>query len=192
MRLVRAVGGAGLFAATVVISVAALGAQGFPTASIQGVVTDPDGAALPGVTIKVEGERGRRQTFSGPEGAYAIYGLVPGDYNLVGKLDGFCTHRDPEILVRSRAATYVNFSMGLAPVEYHAGGGVRLSTQEALEYADAVVHLRISKGYELQPWSGDTVCGVAGVEHEAFVLGTVKRHALHGPAPVSCGQVVRW
>lgn len=171
---------AALAAATLFVAI--LGTQRPPNASIRGVVTGPDDAHLPGVTITVEGEGLRRQVYSDADGAYVTYGLMPGDYDVIARLDGFCTQRRSPVRVRSRTATYVDFSLDFVAVEYRPGHGIVYQPPEAVRYADAVVHLRINRIYELERWSGDGYCGAAGIEYEAVVLGAMKRHALHGPA----------
>src|SRR6187402_1217509 len=62
--------------------VAALPAQvtARTTGTIQGVVTDPAGAVIPGVRIQLEGPAARRSVVSDGEGAYRAVALPPGTY----------------------------------------------------------------------------------------------------------------
>ncbi len=69
---------------------APLAAQRF-TASIRGAVTDPNGDALPGATVNLEGtETGlNRTTFTNPSGIYTFGDLPVGAYEITFTLDGF-------------------------------------------------------------------------------------------------------
>lgn len=62
--------------------VAALPAQAAAqtTATIQGVITDPAGAVIPGVRVQLEGPTARRSVVSDGEGAYRAVALPPGTY----------------------------------------------------------------------------------------------------------------
>lgn len=70
----------------------ALGQQG-TRATLTGVVTDPNGAVVPGVTvIATQTATGvRRQTVSNEEGLYVITDLAPGDYEIRVEAKGFLT-----------------------------------------------------------------------------------------------------
>ncbi len=63
----------------------------FARASLRGEVTDPDGAALPGVAVAVVNEASgyRRQTITGINGSYDFNGLTPGVYTVTFTLQGF-------------------------------------------------------------------------------------------------------
>ncbi len=69
---------------------APLAAQRF-TASIRGTVTDPNGDALPGATVNLEGtETGlNRTTFTNASGIYTFGDLPVGAYEITFTLDGF-------------------------------------------------------------------------------------------------------
>ncbi|MDE2979028.1 MAG: carboxypeptidase-like regulatory domain-containing protein [Acidobacteriota bacterium] len=69
---------------------APLAAQRF-TASIRGTVTDPNGDALPGATVNLEGtETGlNRTTFTNEAGIYTFGDLPVGAYEVTVTLDGF-------------------------------------------------------------------------------------------------------
>jgi len=66
-------------------------AQGNPTGGIRGKVTDPDGLALPGVTITAASPalQGVRTVVSNENGDYIIPFLAPGAYSLTFELQGF-------------------------------------------------------------------------------------------------------
>src|SRR5207248_2371450 len=61
------------------------------TANLTGVVTDPAGADIPNVTIKVENvaTRERRETTTGAEGRFTFSQLLPGVYEIQAEAPGF-------------------------------------------------------------------------------------------------------
>jgi carboxypeptidase family protein len=67
--------------------------QGQQTATLQGTVTDSQGAPLPGVTVTVKSPAlmGTRTTTTQSGGDYAIPGLPPGDYTITFELAGMGT-----------------------------------------------------------------------------------------------------
>ncbi len=68
-------------------------AQGVQTASISGIVTGPDGGALPGVTVTATSpaQLGEPQAVTGSNGEYIIRALTPGHYTVKFMLDGMQT-----------------------------------------------------------------------------------------------------
>lgn len=68
-------------------------AQGVQTGTLIGTVTGPDGAPLPGVTVTATSpvQMGEKQAVTGPNGDYALRGLVPGDYSVRFELAGMQT-----------------------------------------------------------------------------------------------------
>ncbi|HEX5134056.1 MAG TPA: carboxypeptidase-like regulatory domain-containing protein, partial [Thermoanaerobaculia bacterium] len=60
------------------------------TGSVAGVVRNPEGGALPGVTVTISGEKlplGRSMT-TRSDGAFQFIGLIPGEYRLKAELPG--------------------------------------------------------------------------------------------------------
>lgn len=74
------------------LATAALGQQG-TRATLTGVVTDPNGAVVPGVNITATqiATGVRRQTTSNDEGLYVLTDLAPGDYEIRVEANGFST-----------------------------------------------------------------------------------------------------
>ena len=70
-------------------------AQGNPTGTISGHVTDPDNLALPGVSVTVASTvlQGVRTTVTSPNGDYILPFLPPGDHMVTFELQGFATTR---------------------------------------------------------------------------------------------------
>ena len=76
------------------VNVSAALAQGRDTGAIRGIITDPDGAPLPGVTVTVESDDligGSRTTTTSVAGVYRFPGLQPGTYLVRVELQGFRT-----------------------------------------------------------------------------------------------------
>src|SRR5438093_12148320 len=74
-------------------SAAVASAQGNPTGTISGHVTDPDGLAVPGATVTVASPvlQGVRSSTTSPNGDYIIPFLPAGDYDVTFELQGFKT-----------------------------------------------------------------------------------------------------
>src|SRR5687767_4250064 len=66
-------------------------AQGNPTGALSGVVSDPSGGVLPGVTVVAVnvGTGVTQQTLTGASGDWRLAALPTGTYELVFELDGF-------------------------------------------------------------------------------------------------------
>ncbi len=85
-----------LIAMLMVLAVAAgAWAQGNPTGAIRGAVTDPDGLALPGVTVTVASPalQGARTVVTSANGDFIIPFLPPGEYIVTFELQGFAVQK---------------------------------------------------------------------------------------------------
>jgi Carboxypeptidase regulatory-like domain/TonB dependent receptor/TonB-dependent Receptor Plug Domain len=84
-----------VFAALALALLAALPAlaQGLPTGTLNGRVTDADGAVLAGVTVTASSDalQGTRSVTTGASGDYNIPLLPPGEYTVTFELEGFDT-----------------------------------------------------------------------------------------------------
>ncbi|MFB3855216.1 MAG: carboxypeptidase regulatory-like domain-containing protein [Vicinamibacterales bacterium] len=71
-------------------------AQGNPTGVIRGTVNDPDGLAMPGVTVTVESPalQGVRSVVTSENGDFIIPFLPPGEYVVTFELQGFATYKE--------------------------------------------------------------------------------------------------
>ena len=88
------------------LAVASAWAQTNPTGTISGRVTDPDGLALPGVTVTVTSPalQGSRTATTSDNGDYIVPFLPAGDYTVTVDLQGF---QSQEVKVRVQVAATV-------------------------------------------------------------------------------------
>jgi len=84
-----------LVALFIVVAATLASAQGNPTGVIRGVVTDPDGLPLPGVTITVSSPalQGVRTIVTSSNGDFLIPFLPPGEYQVLCEISGFEPHQ---------------------------------------------------------------------------------------------------
>lgn len=83
------------------------------TGTLTGTVTDPDGAALPGVTVTITGPTliQPQVTTTGTDGRYRLPALPPGVYSLEASLDGFVAMQQNDMRVTMGSTRAVNFTM---------------------------------------------------------------------------------
>jgi len=83
------------------------------TGVIRGVITDPEGAPLPGVTVTVTSPAliGKISAVTAADGSYRCPTLPPGTYTLVAELDGFKTVRRENIIVHVGMIVTINLQM---------------------------------------------------------------------------------
>jgi hypothetical protein len=79
--------------------------------AIEGVVTDKDGAALPGVTVETTGQMGAQVAVTDINGGYHFPALRSGVYKMTAKLDGFVTAEVPGIDLKLGTTQRVNFTL---------------------------------------------------------------------------------
>ena len=106
-----------LMAVTALSAAPAFG-QGNPTGGIQGRITDPDGLALPGVTVTVASPalQGTRTAVSSTNGDYIIPFLPPGSYTITFELQGFSTATRENLGVVIAETLQIDMKMGIAGV----------------------------------------------------------------------------
>lgn len=95
-------------------------AQQAARATLTGIVTDPHGAAVPGVkiTATLDSAGIRRETVSNNEGLYVLTDLVPGEYELRVEASGFSTKvsKVPISLKVGQSVT-LNMSLEIGPTQ---------------------------------------------------------------------------
>jgi hypothetical protein len=103
--------GAGLVAVTVLSASSAWAQQG--TAAVQGIVSDPSGAVLPGVTVTARNQDlgTVRTAVTDERGAYRIPVLIPGLYEISAELSGFQITRRPDVRLAAGIDLALDFTM---------------------------------------------------------------------------------
>lgn len=88
-------------------------------ADLAGVVTDSDGASLPGVTVTARNEATglSRTTVTSTNGSYAINGLKPGLYAVSYQLEGFQSAERSGVQLRAGQETEINVTLELGTIE---------------------------------------------------------------------------
>jgi hypothetical protein len=89
------------------------------TGSLRGIISDPDGNPLPGVTVTVTSEAimGAQTYVSTETGAFRFPALPPGTYKLTAELTGFKTLNRENIVVRVGAVVTIDFPMEVSAVQ---------------------------------------------------------------------------
>ena len=157
------------FAAVALIATPALAQN--PTGTLTGVVTGPDGAALPGVTITAESPnlQGARVVTTGPNGTYKLGFLPPGDYQVTYELDGFSTStRAVKISAAVNTVSDIQMQLGAVEEEIVVTGqqaaisesSTGSSTYSYDEVEDLPIQRDLDSVVTLTP--GTTVSGVTG------------------------------
>jgi hypothetical protein len=131
----RSLGAMVLLILLVVLSGSPADAQ-TPSGEISGVVTDPSGAPVPGVTITLTnvGTNAVREVQSNAAGVYVIPAILPGVYTLRAQLSGFrvIERKDIEIQVGSSNRIPMTLELGdLAEVVEIRGGSPIIQSNNA-------------------------------------------------------------
>lgn len=106
------------------------------TASLTGIVTDPNGAAMPGATVKAKNlsTNETRNSRTGPEGRYTFSQLLPGDYDVSAEAKGFKTFVQKSLTLRGNQAGELNIPMQIGDVNQTVevqASAILLDTQSA-------------------------------------------------------------
>lgn len=114
MRKVRRLVAAVLLLACATASSAQQGLGG-----LRGVITDGQGAVLPGVTVTITSPDmiGPQVAVTNAQGEYRVTNLPPGTFTLAAELAGFATFRREGILLRAGATFQVDATMQLSTLQ---------------------------------------------------------------------------
>jgi hypothetical protein len=129
----------------------ALGLQAQDLGSIVGTVTDPSGAAVPGVTITITNQLRQnvaRSVTTNSAGNYSVPDLAVGTYTVRATKSGFTTAVHSDLVLNVRTTVRVNFRLAVGAV-----------TQQVTVRA-AAVHLQTENGSLSQAITGSHVASI--------------------------------
>lgn len=86
------------------------------TGTVEGKITDEQGAVLPGVNATLVGQRGSQTAVSDAEGVYRFVGVAPGAYVLKVDLSGFRTQEKNDVLVGMGKTVLADFTLKVGGV----------------------------------------------------------------------------
>ena len=86
------------------------------TGTVEGTVTDPQGARLPGVTVTLTGPQGSQTTVTDEQGQYRFVGVQPATYMVRSELSGFVGRSAESVAVGMGRTATVDFALELAGV----------------------------------------------------------------------------
>jgi len=86
------------------------------TGAVTGRITDPQGLAVPGVTLTLTGPQGTKAVVTDAEGRFNAPLLVPGTYVVKAELVGFKTVQQSNVIVRLGQSIEVNLKMDVGGV----------------------------------------------------------------------------
>src|SRR6266849_306715 len=88
------------------------------TANLTGLVTDPNQAVMPGVSVRIKNVATNegRQTLTGTEGRYTFSQLLPGTYDVTAEFTGFRSVVQRDIALAANQSAELNFSMQVGDV----------------------------------------------------------------------------
>jgi len=135
-------------------------------ATVSGVVTDPLGARVPGVTVSLTAGAQSQETKSGSDGAYSFTNVAPGLYQVVVTMAGFQPYTSDPTYVGGGATHVVNVTLQVSPLEQkvvvtaaasaitqaQTGAPVTVldsSTLDALNKPDVLESLRLVPGVQV-------------------------------------------
>jgi len=115
------------------------------TATLLGTATDPSGAVLPNVTVRVTNlaTNTTRETKSDASGAYSIPFLPAGDYAVTATLTGFQTQRIEHIALQVQQSALLNFQFKVGNINESVTVG---AIAAALQTENAAVGTVIDSG----------------------------------------------
>src|SRR5712692_7333864 len=121
-----------LFSFLVWVVAASLAWAQLPTSTLNGIVTDPQGAAVAGakVTVTSKATGLTRDTSTGSEGQYVFANLPPGDYDIRIETQGFATREFKDVRLEVGRATTLDVKLALGQL------GQQVTVSEAVAQVD--------------------------------------------------------
>ena len=118
MRITQRLTWVPLLALIVVLATTGAAVAQLTTGNLYGNVTDEQGAALPGVTLTLNGPAATQTQVSDSVGAFRFLALQIGNYQLRAELEGFSTVEVPSIsIVANRNTTIADLTLSSAIAE---------------------------------------------------------------------------
>ena len=108
-----------LLLSVVLILTSSLSLHGQSTyGTVDGSVTDPSGAALPGaqVTLTNKGTQEKHTQVTGGEGSYQFVNVIPGEYRLDIEKSGFKHFARPNVTVQVQQDTHIDAALTVGQV----------------------------------------------------------------------------
>src|SRR3989454_268012 len=121
-----------LFSFLVWVVAASLAWAQLPTSTLNGIVTDPQGAAVAGakVTVTSKATGLTRDVSTGSEGQYVIANLLPGDYDIRIETQGFATREFKGVRLEVGRVTTLDVKLALGQL------GQQVTVSEAVAQVD--------------------------------------------------------
>src|SRR5712691_40140 len=121
-----------LFSFLVWVVAASLAWAQLPTSTLNGIVTDPQGAAVAGakVTVTSKATGLTRDVSTGSEGQYVIANLLPGDYDIRIETQGFATREFKDVRLEVGRVTTLDVKLALSQL------GQQVTVSEAVAQVD--------------------------------------------------------
>lgn len=131
-----------------------LRAQQPAAATVHGVVTDPDGAVIPGATVTLTPAHGRALTTqSHNDGAYTISGVTPGTYAVTVTMNGFATFVRQGVRIAAGQSLALDVKMALQAESQEVQ--VTAQSQQVSVDQDSNASSTVIKGKDLDALSDD-------------------------------------
>src|SRR6266849_8455002 len=136
-----------LSSALCIVLVCSLAALGQTQAGISGVIHDPTGAVIPGVTVTVTNPATNfsRSAITNEAGVYNLPGLQPGRYNIKVELPGFrtITQNDVELQIQQSARLDFTLQVGELSQTVEVSGTAALIATENATVGTVIENKRI-------------------------------------------------
>ena len=160
-----------VFLVTVIAGGVLIGCPAAPLAQqesrILGRVSDVCGAALPGVTITVNGDYYKVAVRTDGDGRFAVQGLQAGVYTVSASLNGFMMISRSGVESIAGGTTRLDLTMEVGALIDHIT--VVVDPRSAYRGASAVVHLRI-----IESLIASLKAGRPTTEHRAAIIAVLK------------------